>query len=82
MTSIILQNLIFSYISISKTSFPLLSCSLLKLYLSFNLLKENKVNNIACLNDDCVSIYNDIDVKGKSIGDSIDNLYNLAKEKV
>lgn len=44
-------------------------------------IKENKVNDIACLNDDCVSIYNDIDVKGKSIGDSIDSLYNLAKEK-
>lgn len=44
-------------------------------------IKENKVTDIACLNDDCVSIYNDIDVKGKSIGESIDNLYNLAKEK-
>ena len=44
-------------------------------------IKENEVNDIACLNDDCVSIYNDIDVKGKSIGDSIDSLYNLAKEK-
>ncbi len=44
-------------------------------------IKENKVNDIACLNDDCVSIYNDIDVKGKSIGESIDNIYNLAKEK-
>lgn len=44
-------------------------------------INENKVSDIACLNDDCVSIYNDIDVKGKSIGESIDNLYNLAKEK-
>ena len=44
-------------------------------------IKENKVNDAACLNDDCVSIYNDINIKGKSIIESIDNLYNLAKEK-
>lgn len=44
-------------------------------------IKENKVNDVACLNDDCMSIYNEIDVKGKSIDDSIDNLYNLSKEK-
>ena len=44
-------------------------------------VKDNKVSDVACLNNDCVSIYNDIDVKGKSINDSIDNLYSISKEK-
>lgn len=44
-------------------------------------IKDNKVNDVACLNDDCVSIYNDIDIKGKNINESIDNLYNISKEK-
>lgn len=44
-------------------------------------VKDNKVNDVACLNDDCISIYNDINVKGKNLNDSIDNLYNISKEK-
>lgn len=44
-------------------------------------LKGSKVSDVACLNDDCIGIYNDIDVKGKSINDSIDNLYSISKEK-
>lgn len=44
-------------------------------------IKDNKVSDVACLNDDCIEIYNDIDVKGKNINDSIDNLYNTSKEK-
>lgn len=44
-------------------------------------VKGSKVSDVACLNDDCVSIYNDIDVKGKNLNDSIDNLYNTSKEK-
>lgn len=44
-------------------------------------MKNGKVSDVACLNDDCIEIYNDIDIKGKSIDESIDNLYNLSKEK-
>lgn len=44
-------------------------------------IKDNKINEVACLNDDCVNIYNEIDVKGKSIDEGIKNLYNLSKEK-
>lgn len=44
-------------------------------------MKDGKVSDVACLNDDCIEIYNDIDIKGKSIDESIDNLYNLSKEK-
>lgn len=44
-------------------------------------VKDNKVNEVACLNDDCIEIYDAIDIKGKSIDESIDSLYNLSKEK-
>ena len=44
-------------------------------------IRDNKVSDVACLNDDCISIYNDIDVKGKNLNDSIDNIYNTSKEK-
>ena len=44
-------------------------------------IKDNKVSDVACLNNDCLNIYNDIDIKGKSINESIDNLYNISKEK-
>lgn len=44
-------------------------------------IKDGKVSDVGCLNDDCIEIYNDIDVKGKYIDESIDNLYNLSKEK-
>lgn len=44
-------------------------------------VKDNKVSAVACLNDDCVSVYNDIDVKDKNINESIDNLYNISKQK-
>ncbi len=44
-------------------------------------MKDGKVSDVACLNDDCIEIYDEIDVKGKSIDESIDNLYNLSKEK-
>lgn len=45
------------------------------------IMKDGKVSDVACLNNDCIDIYSDIDVKGKSIDESIDNLYNLSKEK-
>ena len=44
-------------------------------------IKNGKVNDVACLNDDCIEIYNEIDVKGKTIDESVNNLYKLSKEK-
>lgn len=44
-------------------------------------LKDNKVEDVACLNDDCVAIYDDIEVKGKNIDNSIDSLNSLVKSK-
>ncbi|MBE6159131.1 MAG: hypothetical protein E7159_04840 [Firmicutes bacterium] len=44
-------------------------------------IKDNKVNDIACLNDDCLSIYKDLDIKGKDLDSSIDVIYNVSKEK-
>lgn len=44
-------------------------------------VEDSKVSDIACLNDDCISIYNDIDVKGKNLDNSIDVIYNVSKEK-
>lgn len=48
---------------------------------SFALLFQgNKVANVACLNEDCMKIYNDINIIGKSMNDSIEHLYHLAEE--
>lgn len=44
-------------------------------------IKGNEISDVACLNDDCVSIYNDLDIKGKNINDGIDTIYNVSKEK-
>lgn len=44
-------------------------------------IKNNTVTDVACLNEDCMSFYEDINVIGKSTDDSIDYLYNLAKDK-
>lgn len=44
-------------------------------------IKDDKVENISCLNDDCMTIYNELNVKGKNINESIDIIYNKSKEK-
>ncbi len=44
-------------------------------------IKDNEVNDIACLNDDCMTIYDELNVKGKNINDGIDIIYNVSKEK-
>ncbi len=44
-------------------------------------IKNNKVQDVACLNDDCLSFYDEIDIKNKNTNDSIDILYNLTNEK-
>ena len=45
------------------------------------IVKNNKVLNISCLNDDCLSLYDDINVKDIDINDSINKIYNTAKSK-
>ncbi len=44
-------------------------------------IKDDKVENISCLNNDCMTIYNELNVKGKNINESIDTIYNVSKEK-
>lgn len=44
-------------------------------------LKNNIVMNVACLNSDCISIYDELDIKNKNINDSIEIIYNKSKEK-
>lgn len=44
-------------------------------------IKDGSVEDVACLNDDCVAIYSEIDVKGKDINSSIDSLYSLSSTK-
>lgn len=44
-------------------------------------IKDNKVYDLTCLNEDCKKIYSDLDVKNKNINESIDLIYNVSKEK-
>lgn len=44
-------------------------------------IKDNKVDDIACLNDDCMSLYDDIDITNKNINDSFKYLYRLVQNK-
>lgn len=44
-------------------------------------IKDNKVENIGCLNDDCMTIYDELNIKGKNVDVSIDTIYNVSKEK-
>ncbi len=44
-------------------------------------IMDGKVKDVACLNNDCVDMFDDIDIMGKDIADSIDSLYNIAKDK-
>ena len=44
-------------------------------------IKDDKVEDVACLNDDCMAIYNEIDIKGKDINTSINELYSLSSIK-
>lgn len=45
------------------------------------ILKGSNVSDAYCLNDDCLDIYNDINIKDKNINESIDIIYNISKEK-
>lgn len=44
-------------------------------------IKDGSVEDVACLNDDCIAIYSEIDVKGQDINSSIDSLYSLSSIK-
>lgn len=44
-------------------------------------VKNNKVLELSCLNDDCLTIYDDINIKDIDINDSINRIYNTAKDK-
>ena len=43
-------------------------------------VKDNKISDIACLNDDCVIIYDKLNVIDKDINKGIDTIYNISKE--
>lgn len=43
-------------------------------------VRDNKINDIACLNDDCVVIYDKLNVIDKDINKGIDTIYNISKE--
>ncbi len=43
--------------------------------------KDNIVIDVACLNNDCASIIDELDVKGKTIAQAVSASYNLAYEK-
>lgn len=43
--------------------------------------KGDKVIDVTCLNDDCKKMENGIDVEGKSLTDSVESIYNLAKDR-
>ena len=41
---------------------------------------NNKINNVTCLNEDCNSFYNELDIIGNDINASIDDIYNKSIE--
>lgn len=44
-------------------------------------VKNNKIENMACRNKDCMDIEKDLEVVGKKVTDAIDYLFNFAKDK-
>ena len=44
-------------------------------------VKNDEVISVGCLNDDCMEIYDELNVVGKSLIDSVDYIYNYVKEK-
>ncbi|MDE6142281.1 MAG: hypothetical protein K2G03_06725 [Bacilli bacterium] len=43
-------------------------------------IKNDVVRDVACLNDDCMKIIDKIDVMGKKLSNSIEVIYNMAKD--
>ena len=44
-------------------------------------VKNDKVISVGCINEDCVEIYDELNVEGKSLMDAVDHIYNYVKEK-
>lgn len=44
-------------------------------------VKNDKVISVGCLNDDCMEFYDELNIKGKSLIDAVDYVYNYVKEK-
>ncbi len=44
-------------------------------------LKNDKVEGVACLNDDCMKMYDEMKVSGLTLKESVESVYNLAKSK-
>lgn len=44
-------------------------------------LKNNLVNDISCLNDDCLKVTSDLNIIGDNLEDSVEKIYNVVKEK-
>ena len=44
-------------------------------------VKNDEVISVGCLNDDCMEFYDELNVKGKSLIDAVDYVYNYVKEK-
>lgn len=44
-------------------------------------VKNNIVIDVACLNSDCINIYDELDIKNKNINDGIEIIYNKSREK-
>ena len=44
-------------------------------------VKGDVIINQSCLNEDCLNVFNDIEIQNKSIEEAVDILYNSAKEK-
>lgn len=44
-------------------------------------LKDRKVINTGCLNEDCLLVFYDVDLKDSSLKEATEKLYNKAKEK-
>ncbi|MBE6144542.1 MAG: hypothetical protein E7169_03100 [Firmicutes bacterium] len=43
-------------------------------------VRDNKVISVGCLNDDCIKVYDELNVIGKNLIDSVDYIYNYLKE--
>ena len=43
-------------------------------------VKDDKVLDVACLNEDCIKIYDKVDIVGKNTSESIEELYYVSKD--
>lgn len=45
------------------------------------IVQDGKINNVYCMNHDCVNFYSDIHIKNMDVIDGVNHIYNLAREK-